>query len=452
MTYDDQPDGEGFERQPPHDDGAEQALIGAIQISRTEIANVIETLRDSGDFYLPAHQTIYETVIDMYGRGRPVDPVTLADELRDRGELVRVGGAPYLHHCVNQVPVAANAGYYAEIVRDVAILRRVLEIADRTRQAVYEAKGDPAGIVDEAQLALAGALGAADTVSDTLVSADTEEYLDRLETFQRNGRALGVPTGFMDLDSLFGGWMPGQMIIVAARPAMGKSTLALDFARAAAIANGLPTVMFSMEMGRDEIKHRLYSAQGRIPLHHIRQQGGMTDEDWARLAKVMPRVDAAPLHIDTDPTKSVARIQARCRALQQTGGLRLVIIDYLQLMQSGTGRRGENRQQEVSDMSRNLKLLAKELEVPVIVLSQLNRGPEQRTDKKPMVSDLRESGAIENDADIVMLIHREDAYDKDTPRAGEADLIIGKNRNGPTATISVAAQLYLSRFVDMAAT
>lgn len=441
-----------MERQPPHDEGAEQAVIGAIQLSRNEIANVIETLRDSSDLYRPAHQTIYETVIDMYGRGKPVDPRTLTAELRERGELVRVGGAPYLHHCVNQVPVAAHAQHYAEIVRDVAILRRVLEVADRTRQAVYEAKGDPTGIVDEAQLALAGALGNSDTATDTHVSADTEDYLDRLETFQREGRSLGVPTGFIDLDSLFGGWMPGQIIIVAARPAMGKSTLALDFARAAAVTNGLPTVMFSMEMGRDEIKHRLYSAQGRIPLHHIRQQGGMTDDDWARFAKIMPRVDNAPLHIDTDPNKSVARIQARCRALQQNGGLRLVIIDYLQLMQSGGSRRGENRQQEIADITRALKLTAMELEVPIIVLSQLNRGPEQRADKVPMVSDLRESGAIENDADIVILIHREDAYDKNSPRAGEADLIVGKNRNGPTASISVAAQLYLSRFVDMAAT
>lgn len=440
-----------MEQEPPNNREAEQAALGSMQLTRTAIADVIETIRDGADFYRPAHETIYNTIVDMYGNGRRVDPITLTDQLRRQGDLERVGGSPYLHTLVNQVPTSANAQHYAEIIRDLAILRRVDEIAARTRQAIREAKGDPAGIVDEAQAALADVLGAGNG-DDTHIAADIEEYFERLEHFQREGRSLGVPTGFMDLDSLFGGFLPGQLIIVAARPAIGKSTLAVDFLRAASITFGLPSVLFSMEMGRDEIRHRLFSAQGRIPLRHLRQQSGMTDEDWARLAKVTPRVTEAPLHIDTDPSKSVARIQARCRALQQAGGLRLVVIDYLQLMQSGTSRRDGNRQQEIADMTRALKVTAMELQVPIIVLSQLNRGPEQRADKVPVVSDLRESGAIENDADIIILIHREDAYDKTTPRAGEADLIIGKNRNGETPTITVAAQLYLSRFVDMAGT
>lgn len=441
-----------MERQPPHDPAAEQAVIGAMMLSRTAIADVIEIIRDTGDFYVPAHQDIFDAILDMYGRSKPADPRTVAAQLRERGDLTRIGGSPYLHHCINQVPTAANAGYYAEIVRDCAILNRLLEVTNRTRQAIYTAKGNPAGIVDEAQAAIADVIGTSEAAADTHVGADTEGYLDRLEHFQREGRSVGVPTGFIDLDSLFGGFLPGQVIIVAARPAMGKSTLALDFARAAAVTHNLPTALFSLEMGRDEIKHRLYSAQGRIPLHHIRQQGGMTTDDWARFAKVLPRVDQAPLHIDADPNKSVARIQARCRALQQAGGLRLVVIDYLQLMQSGTSRQGGNRQQEISDITRGLKLAAMDLQVPIVLLSQLNRGPEQRTDKKPMVSDLRESGSIENDADIVMLIHREDAYDKTSPRSGEADLIVGKNRNGATPTITVAFQGHYSRFVDMAAT
>ena len=441
-----------MERQPPNDLGAEQAVLGAMMLSRTAIADAVEILADAGDFYRPAHQDIYETIVDMYGRGVPVDPRTLTAELRERGDLVRVGGATYLSTCVNEVPVAANAAHYAEIVRDCAILKRLLDVADHIRQAVYEAKGDPAGIVDEAQLAIAGVLGGNDAITDTHVGADTEEYLDRLVHFQREGRSVGVPTGFIDLDGLFGGFLPGQLVIVAARPAMGKSTLALDFARAAAIANGLPTVLFSLEMGRDEIKHRLYSAQGRVALHHIRQQSGMTPDDWVRYAKVVPRVDEAPLHIDTESNKSVARIQARCRALQQNGGLRLVVVDYLQLMTGSGSRRDGNRQQEIADITRALKLTAMELEVPIVVLSQLNRGPEQRADKRPQVSDLRESGAIENDADIVILIHREDAYDKTSPRAGEADLIIGKNRNGHTPDITVAFQGHYARFVDMAAT
>jgi replicative DNA helicase len=225
--------------------------------------------------------------------------------------------------------------------------------------------------------------------------------------------------------------------------------LALDFARSASITNGLPSVFFSLEMGRNEIAMRLLSAEARVALHHMRS-GNMTDDDWTRLARRMPEVSAGPLYIDDSPNLSMMEIRAKCRRLKQRNDLRLVVIDYLQLMQSGGSRRPESRQQEVSEMSRNLKLLAKELEVPVIALSQLNRGPEQRTDKKPMVSDLRESGSIEQDADMVILLHREDAYEKESPRAGEADLIVAKHRNGPTATITVAFQGHYSRFVDMA--
>lgn len=440
------------ERTPPSDTDAEQAVLGAMMLSRTAIADVIEVLRNAGDFYREPHQAIYEAILDMYGRGKPIDPITLADDLRDRGELVRIGGSPYLHHCVNQVPTAANGAHYAEIVKDCAILRRLLEATARTEQAIWAAKGDATGIVDEAQAAISAVLDSNEAQQGTAVGDDMEEYLDRLEHLQQDGKSLGVPTGFTDLDSLTGGFFPGQVVIVAARPAMGKSTLALDFMRACSIEHDLPSVMFSLEMDRDEIKHRLFSAQGRIPLHHMRMQGGMTNDDWTRFAKLMPRVSAAPMHIDAEPNQTLARIRARCRTLQQTSGLGLVVIDYLQLLQSGSSRRSENRQQEVSDMSRNIKLLAKELRVPVVVLSQLNRGPEQRTDKKPMMSDLRESGSIEQDADIVILLHREDAYDKASPRAGEADLIVAKHRNGPTCTITTAFQGHFSRFVDMAAT
>jgi replicative DNA helicase len=441
-----------MERTPPNDLGAEQAVLGAMVSSRNAIADVVEVLRNSGDFYRPAHQEIYEAIVDMYGRNKPVDPVTLADELRELGGLVRVGGAPYLHTLVNAVPTAANGEYYAEIVKDCAILRHLLEAADSIRQSVFDAKGQAAGLVDEAQAVISAVLDDGETQQGTHIGDDTEEYLDRLETLQREGRSIGIPTGFMDLDDLTGGLFPGQVIIIAARPAIGKSTLAVDFLRSCSITHGLPSVMFSLEMGRDEIKHRLFSAHGRIALHHMRMQGGMTKEDWARFAALLPRVNGAPLYIDAEPNQTLARIRARCRTLQQSVGLRLVVIDYLQLMQSGGSRRSENRQQEVSDMSRNIKLLAKELQVPVVVLSQLNRGPEQRSDKKPMMSDLRESGSLEQDADIVILLHRDDAYDKDSPRAGEADLIIAKHRNGATPTITVAFQGHYSRFVDMAQT
>jgi replicative DNA helicase len=275
------------------------------------------------------------------------------------------------------------------------------------------------------------------TAEDYVVLKDVmESTVDEIEASGHRGEGMtGVPTGFFELDELTHGLHPGQMIVIAARPAMGKSTLALDFARAASIKNNLPSVIFSLEMGRNEIAMRLLSAEARVALHHMRS-GTMTDEDWTRLARRMPDVSQAPLYIDDSPNLSMMEIRAKCRRLMQSGG----------------SKRAESRQQEVSDMSRNLKLLAKELEVPVIALSQLNRGPEQRTDKKPMVSDLRESGSIEQDADMVILLHREDAYEKESPRAGEADLIVAKHRNGPTATITVAFQGHYSRFVDMAQT
>ena len=272
--------------------------------------------------------------------------------------------------------------------------------------------------------------------------------LDEIEAIgSRGGQMVGVPTGFQDLDALTNGLHTGQMVIIAARPAVGKSTLALDLARAAAVKHGLTAAFFSLEMSRNEITMRLLSAEARVALHAMRS-GTMNDDDWTRLARRMSEVSEAPLFIDDSPNMSMMEIRAKCRRLKQQHDLRLVVIDYLQLMTSG--KRVESRQVEVSEFSRSLKLLAKELGVPVVALSQLNRGPEQRTDKKPMVSDLRESGSIEQDADVVILLHREDAYEKESPRAGEADLIVAKHRNGPTATITVAFQGHYSRFVDMA--
>jgi replicative DNA helicase len=272
--------------------------------------------------------------------------------------------------------------------------------------------------------------------------------LDEIEAIgSRGGVMTGVPTGFVDLDTLTNGLHPGQMVVIAARPAIGKSTLALDLARAAAIKHRLATVMFSLEMSRNEITMRLLSAEARVPLQAMRT-GQLGEDDWTRLARRMSEVVDAPLFIDDSPNMSMMEIRAKCRRLKQRHDLRMVIVDYLQLMTSP--RRVENRQQEVSEMSRSLKLLAKEVDVPVVAISQLNRGPEQRNDKRPLLSDLRESGSIEQDSDVVILLHREDAYERESPRAGEADMIIAKHRNGPTTTVTVAFQGHYSRFVDMA--
>ncbi|MFD7917925.1 replicative DNA helicase [Streptomyces sp. NPDC059740] len=441
----------GFERVPPQDLEAEQSVLGGMLLSKDAIADVVEVLKGH-DFYRPAHELIYTAILDLYARGEPADPITTAAELTKRGEIGRVGGASYLHTLVQSVPTAANAEYYAEIVHERAVLRRLVEAGTKITQMGYAADGDVDEIVNSAQAEIY-AVTEQRTSEDYLPLGDIMEgALDEIEAIgSRQGQMTGVPTGFTDLDSLTNGLHPGQMIVIAARPAMGKSTLALDFARACSIKSNMPSVIFSLEMGRNEIAMRLLSAEARVALHHMRS-GSMTDEDWTRLARRMPDVSSAPLYIDDSPNLSMMEIRAKCRRLKQRQGLQLVVIDYLQLMQSGGARRPESRQQEVSDMSRNLKLLAKELEIPVIALSQLNRGPEQRTDKKPMVSDLRESGSIEQDADMVILLHREDAYEKESPRAGEADLIVAKHRNGPTATITVAFQGHYSRFVDMAST
>jgi len=440
--------GDGFERVPPQDLAAEQSVLGGMLLSKDAIADVVEILKPA-DYYRPAHELIHGAILDLYARGEPADPITTAGELTKRGELTRVGGASYLHTLVNSVPTAANAEYYAEIVHERAVLRRLVEAGTRIAGMGYAAEGDVDEIVNAAQAEIY-AVTEQRTNEDYAPLADIMEgALDEIEAIgSRAGQMSGVPTGFADFDQLTNGLHPGQMIVIAARPAMGKSTLALDFARACSIHNNLPSVIFSLEMGRNEIAMRLLSAEARVALHHMRS-GNMTDDDWTRVARRMPDVTNAPLYIDDSPNLSMMEIRAKCRRLKQRNDLRLVVIDYLQLMQAGGSRRAESRQQEVSDMSRNLKLLAKELELPVIALSQLNRGPEQRTDKKPMVSDLRESGSIEQDADMVILLHREDAYEKESPRAGEADLIVAKHRNGPTATITVAFQGHYSRFVDM---
>jgi len=436
-----------FERTPPHDIAAEQCVLGGMLLSKDAISDVLEVIRPH-DYYRPAHQLVHEVILDLYGRGEPADAVTIAAELTKRGDLTRVGGAPYLHTLIASVPTAANAGYYARIVRERAILRRLVEVGTRIVQLGYSGDGDADELLDRAEAEIYG-------VSDRRVSEDYHPLseimpgaLDEIEAIGSRGGALtGVPTGFSDLDALTNGLHPGQMVVIAARPALGKSTLALDLARAATVKHGLPCVIFSLEMGRNEITMRLLSAEARVPLHSMRT-GQMSDEDWTRLARRMSEVVEAPLYIDDSPNMSMMEIRAKCRRLKQRHDLKLVIIDYLQLMSSP--KRVENRQQEVSEMSRSLKLLAKELDVPVIAVAQLNRGPEQRTDKKPMLSDLRESGSIEQDADMVILLHREDAYERESPRAGEADFIVAKHRNGPTATVTVAFQGHFSRFVDMA--
>ncbi len=435
------------DRTPPQDMAAEQSVIGSMLISKDAIASVSEVLRGP-DFYRPAHETIHDAIIDLFSRGEPVDMVTVAAELNRRGELQRIGGAPYLHTLAANVPIAANAEFYAQIVRECAILRRLVDAGTKIAQLGYAGEGQVDDIVDRAQAEVYQITDRRTAEDYAPLSDIMDKVLDEIEAIgNREAGLYGVPTGFAELDDLTNGLHAGQMIIVAGRPAMGKSTLGLDFCRAASVANNLTSVFFSLEMTKSEITMRLLSAEAKVPLNHIRN-GRMDSTDWDKMARHMGKISAAPMFIDDSPNMTMMEIRAKARRLKQRHDLKLIIIDYMQLMTSG--RKVESRQLEVSEFSRQIKLLAKELEVPIIALSQLNRGPEQRGDKRPMMSDLRESGSLEQDADMVILLHRDDVYEKESTRPGEADLIVAKHRNGATRDITVAFQGHYSRFVDMA--
>ncbi|XVU25457.1 replicative DNA helicase [Actinoplanes sp. CA-054009] len=441
----------GLDKAPPQDVAAEQGVLGGMLLSKDAIADVVEILK-TNDFYRPVHSTIYDVILDLYGRGEPADALTVAAALADSGDLQRIGGVPYLHTLIESVPTAANASYYARIVGERAILRRLVNAGTKIVQLGYGANGnggrDVDDIVDLAQQAIYD-------VTEKRVSEDfasigdmLQPTVDEIEAIGAAGGGMaGIPTGFSDLDRLLNGLHPGQLIIVAGRPGLGKSTASMDFARNAAIRSNCASAIFSLEMSKIEMVMRLLSAEARVPLHVLRS-GQLTDDDWAKLARRMGEISEAPIFVDDTPNMNLMEIRAKARRLKQRHDLKLLVIDYLQLMSSP--KKTESRQQEVSELSRGLKLLAKEIECPVIGVSQLNRGPEQRTDKRPQLSDLRESGSIEQDADVVILLHRDDYYDKESPRAGEADFIVAKHRNGPTDTVTVAAQLHLSRFVDMA--
>ena len=438
-------------RLPPHDIEAEQGVLGAILSSPYVLTDVLEVLKPD-DFYRPMHRIIYSTIIDLFSENQEIDSLILASRLERDNNLERAGGAPYLHTLVHSVPTAANARYYATIVAEKATFRQLVAAGTRVVQLGHQSESgiDADQAVDLAQQAVfevqrEGAQEDYQILADLL--GPTMEELDEIAA--HGGLAAGVPTGFVDLDAVTNGLHGGQMIIIAARPGVGKSTLALDFVRSASIAHDQTSVIFSLEMSKNEIVMRILSAEADIKLTDMRS-GKMEDTQWNKLANTMGRIENAKLYIDDSSNLTMMEIRSKARQIATNVGLDLVVVDYLQLMSSN--KRVESRQQEVSEFSRQLKLLAKELDVPVIAISQLNRGPESRTDKRPQLADLRESGSLEQDADIVMLLYRPDsaAGEQDNERAGEADIILAKHRGGPLDTISVAHQLHYSRFRDLA--
>ncbi|PLW02704.1 replicative DNA helicase [Corynebacterium ulcerans] len=436
-------------RQPPHDVEAEQGVLGAMLLSPQTVIEIVEVLTPE-DFYRPAHQLIYSAMIDLFSDNKEIDPVIVAARLDRNNDLERVGGAPYLHTLISSVPTAANARYYAEIVAEKALLRQLVDAGTRVVQLGYEGTegAEIESVIDLAQQEVFK-VNKKGSAEDYAVLGDiigpTMEELDDISA--HGGLAMGVPTGFIDLDNLTNGLHGGQMIIVAARPGVGKSTLALDFVRSCAIKNEKAAVIFSLEMSKSEIAMRLISAEAEVRLSDMRS-GKLDDAAWSKLAIRVGQIEQAPIFIDDSANLTMMEIRSKARKLKQKYDLQMIVVDYLQLMSSG--RRVESRQQEVSEFSRQLKLLAKELDVPLIAISQLNRGPESRTDKRPQLADLRESGSLEQDADMVMLLYRPDSQDKENERAGEADIILAKHRGGPIDTVQVAHQLHYSRFVDMA--
>lgn len=431
---------------PPHDIAAEQALLGAMMISEDAVTDTVD-IATTTDFYDARHGTIHQVITKLYAAGRPVDPVTVHDALIADGTLLRIGGANYLHTLAASVPVARNASHYATIVAKHATLRRLIKASSHITTEAFNAEGDVDTIVDNAQAEILAATPERNRDSQiTLLDAydDTITELDALA--KRGGGIHGIASGYRDLDECTNGFSGGQFIIIAARPAVGKSTVALDIARHAAIENGQAVAFFSLEMDRSEIVTRLISAEAKVNISHLRS-GILSDKEWDSIAAVRRRVQDSPLFIDDHPGLTPLELRAQARRLSHKHDLKLIIVDYIQLM-TFVGST-ETRQQEVANFSRAMKLLAKELRVPVIALSQLNRGSEQRTDKHPVLSDLRDSGALEQDSDIVLLLHRDDLYDKDSPRRGEADMAIAKHRGGMTKTIPLLFQGHFSRMIDM---
>jgi len=419
---------------PPHNIEAEQAVLGCMLLDPDVIPSVLELIK-SEDFYRPDHREICEAIIDLFDKAESIDIITVSEQLSARGTLEKVGGLEYLSTIANSVPTTANAKYYTKIVEEKSLLRKLIKASAEISQMSYEASEDAIYVLDKAEKAIFDILQKRGTQGFTHIKDVLLETFNRLEElYNSKGYITGVPTGFTDLDMKLAGLQNSDLILIAARPGMGKTAMGLNIAQHAAVHKKIPVAIFSLEMSREQLVNRMLSSEVMVDSHKMRT-GKLTDEDWNKIAQALGPLSDAPIFIDDTPGISVMDIRAKCRRLKLEKNLGLVVIDYLQLMQ-GRGK-AENRQQEVSEISRSLKILAKELNVPVVTLSQLSRGPESRTDHRPMLSDLRESGAIEQDADIVMFLYRDDYYNPDSEKKNIAEVIIAKHRHGSTGTVEL---------------
>jgi len=428
-----------LERIPPYNLEAEESLLGSMLISKEAIGNVIEIVRED-DFYRKSNSEIFKAIKELYSKGEPVDPITLADYLKKKDLLEEVGGKTLLHSLISNIPLASNAVYYAEIVKHNSILRKLIYAATDIAKMGYEIPDDLSAAVDKAQqliFSISQDLNYSSRNSTFIQIREvlTEVYDQTVALSEKKTNITGVTTGFIDLDKITSGLQNSDLIILAARPGMGKTSLALGIAKNASGKDETPIAIFSLEMSKQQIAQRLLCSESRIDLHRIRS-GDIREHEWPKLGHAIEKLSESRIYIDDAPLLTVMDLRARARMLVSNFGVKLIIIDYLQLMQSGVNYK-ENRVLEITDISRNLKSLARELKIPVVALSQLSREVEKRPDKRPVLADLRESGAIEQDADLVMLIYRDEYYDKESKAPGTAEIIIAKHRNGPTGQVGL---------------
>ena len=440
-------DDSSLKRMMPHSIEAEQSVIGALFMDN-EAMSVVDTLITGEDFYQRQYGVIYEAMHELVEEGRPIDTLTLSDKLQQKDVAPEISSMAYLGEMIANVPITQNAKYYAEIVREKAVLRRLIRASEETANKCYAGKDSLDHIMEETESSIFKVLNQRRTMDYVPIKDVTREALRRIhEAAQSKNPITGIPTGFTDLDYTLAGLQRTDLILIAARPSVGKTAFALNIAQNAAVRNNFATAIFSLEMSKEQLTNRLLSMEGRIDANNLRT-GTLNDQEWDKLADAGRAIAQSKLILDDTPGISVNELRTKCRKYKLEHGLKLVIIDYLQLMSGNANRKNENRQQEVSEISRSLKALARELECPVIALSQLSRAVESRTDHHPMLSDLRESGAIEQDADVVMFLYNEDKYKTDEPPKNIMEVIVAKQRNGPTRSVYLAWQPNFARFAN----
>jgi len=434
---------------PPQNLDAEESVLGAMMLSPGAIGAVSEIL-DAGDFYRESHGKIYRAALALYARGEPVDAITLVDELEQRGELEDAGGRSRVHELAALVPASANAGHYARIVREMATLRGLIRVGSEIATLGWERVGEPADLVDRAEQIVFELSQSRVSTEFSHIEALLKESFERITALYEAGEEItGVPSGFRDVDRLTSGFQPGNLVIVAARPSMGKSAFGLCIGANIAIRHQVPVALFTLEMSKAEVTQRLMCSEAKVESQRLRS-GKLAPDDWPRLTAACDKLAKAPIYVDDTGSITMMEIRSKARRLKsKEPTLGLIIVDYLQLMTSGASV--ENRVQEVSQISRNLKILARDLDVPILAMSQLSRAVEQRHDKRPILSDLRESGSIEQDADLVAFIYRDEYYNDDSPDQGLAEVILAKHRNGPTGIEKLSFLKRYAKFADLAA-